>query len=92
MCDVEACAICWNDLHMKAVDFFCGAGGMSYGLQLAGIQVIAGVDNSDECGQTYTANAVGAKYIKHGIASLSSRSGMHTWPAARRRRSAFCRM
>lgn len=29
---------------MKAIDFFCGGGGMTYGLRLAGINVVAGVD------------------------------------------------
>ena len=57
---------------MKAVDFFCGAGGMSYGLQLAGIQVLGGIDNSVDCGRTYTANIEGAQYIKHDIATLSA--------------------
>lgn len=28
----------------KAVDFFCGGGGLTYGLRQAGIDVIAGVD------------------------------------------------
>ena len=30
--------------HYKAIDFFCGGGGMTYGLRQAGIDVIAGVD------------------------------------------------
>ena len=29
---------------LRAIDFFCGGGGMTYGLRLAGINVIAGVD------------------------------------------------
>lgn len=57
---------------MRAVDFFCGAGGMSYGLHLAGIQVLGGIDNSEDCGKTYAANIAGAKYIKHDIATLSA--------------------
>lgn len=57
---------------MKAVDFFCGAGGMSYGLQLAGIQVLGGIDNSADCRKTYSANIVGAKYIKHDISTISA--------------------
>ena len=28
----------------SAVDFFCGGGGMTYGLRQAGINVVAGVD------------------------------------------------
>lgn len=58
--------------EMKAIDFFCGAGGMSYGLQSAGIQVLAGIDNSKECRDTYTANVTGAKFIQHDIGTLSA--------------------
>jgi DNA (cytosine-5)-methyltransferase 1 len=57
---------------MKAIDFFCGAGGMSYGLQSAGIQVIAGIDNSKECRDTYMANVAGAKFIQHDITTLTA--------------------
>ena len=45
---------------------------MSYGLQSAGIQVLAGIDNSRECRETYTANVIRAKFIKHDIATLSA--------------------
>jgi DNA (cytosine-5)-methyltransferase 1 len=57
---------------MKAIDFFCGAGGMSYGLQSAGIKVLAGIDNSKECRDTYTANVAGAKFIQRDISGLSA--------------------
>jgi len=39
-----------------AVDFFCGAGGMTNGLIQAGIHVIAGVDNQPGCAPTYIQN------------------------------------
>ena len=39
-----------------AVDFFCGAGGMTNGLTQAGIHVIAVVDNQSKCEQTYIQN------------------------------------
>jgi DNA (cytosine-5)-methyltransferase 1 len=45
---------------------------MSYGLQLAGIQVLAGIDNSPDCRETYLANIKAAKYIKHDITTLSA--------------------
>lgn len=57
---------------LKAVDFFCGAGGMSYGLQQAGVQVLAGIDNSPDCRNTYTDNIAGAQYIKHDISTISA--------------------
>lgn len=39
-----------------AVDFFCGAGGMTNGLIRAGIHVLAGIDNQQQCEQTYIQN------------------------------------
>ncbi len=57
---------------LSAVDFFCGAGGMSFGLFQAGIQVLGGVDNAVDCRETYEANVPGAKYIRHNITTLSA--------------------
>ena len=48
---------------LKAVDFFCGGGGMSYGMQSAGIQVLAGIDYEPSCKETYEAN-INAKFIQ----------------------------
>lgn len=42
-----------KQLTLKAVDFFSGAGDMSYGLQLAGLKVLAGIDNDFSCKETY---------------------------------------
>lgn len=39
-----------------AIDFFCGAGGMTNGLIRAGIHVLAGVDNELLCEKTYRQN------------------------------------
>jgi DNA (cytosine-5)-methyltransferase 1 len=39
-----------------AVDFFCGAGGMTNGLINAGIHVLGGIDNEPLCENTYTQN------------------------------------
>lgn len=61
-----------DDKQLRAVDFFCGAGGMSYGLSQAGIQVLAGVDNDRDCKNTYEANVPNAKYIRHDITSLTA--------------------
>ncbi|MEX0323800.1 MAG: DNA cytosine methyltransferase [Puniceicoccaceae bacterium] len=66
-----------NDLTFKAVDFFCGAGGMSFGLQRAGIEVLAGIDNDRECKKTYESNIRGARFIKHNICTLSAKDLQH---------------
>ncbi len=55
---------------LKAVDFFCSGGGMSFGMQQAGIEVLAGVDFDPDCKQTYEANIKGAKYILADVSKL----------------------
>jgi DNA (cytosine-5)-methyltransferase 1 len=55
---------------LKAVDFFCGGGGMSYGMQEAGIKILAGIDNEPSCRETYEANIQGAKFIQEDVFNL----------------------
>lgn len=57
---------------MRAIDFFCGAGGMSLGLSQAGITVLGGVDNDADCRSTYEQNIPGARFVKHDIGTLSA--------------------
>ena len=44
----------------KAIDFFCGGGGMTHGLRQAGIDVIAGVDFDVDAKETYELNNPGS--------------------------------
>nr|WP_314256817.1 DNA cytosine methyltransferase [uncultured Devosia sp.] len=62
-----------NRERMKAVDFFCGAGGMSYGLSQAGIEVLGGIDNAGDCRETYLANIPGAAFIERDVLQLDPR-------------------
>jgi len=55
---------------IKAVDFFCGGGGMSFGLQEAGINVLAGIDYEAACKNTYEANVTDAKFIHADVFEL----------------------
>ena len=55
---------------LRAIDFFCGGGGMTYGLRLAGINVIAGVDFAQECQSTYEDNNPGTKFICSDVTQL----------------------
>lgn len=41
---------------MKAIDFFCGAGGLTRGLLDAGIDVLGGFDIDESCSDTYELN------------------------------------
>ena len=56
-----------------AVDFFCSGGGMSFGLQQAGIKVIAGIDFDPNCRETYEANIKNAKYILADVEKMGEK-------------------
>ena len=58
---------------LKAIDFFCSGGGMSFGMQQAGIKILAGVDFDPECKETYEANMKGAKYILADVSDLEEK-------------------
>ncbi len=55
---------------IKAVDFFCGGGGMSFGLQKSDIDVLAGIDYDASCKKTYEANITDAKFIHADVFEL----------------------
>lgn len=57
----------------EVIDLFCGAGGMSSGLQAAGLNVCAGVDVSSACIETYQRNIQGANGICSSIADVTAR-------------------
>mgnify|MGYP000283048144 CR=1 FL=1 len=44
-------------MQVSAVDLFCGAGGLTYGLEQAGISVKTGFDNNPDCRYPYEANS-----------------------------------
>ena len=55
---------------IKAIDFFSGAGGMTKGLQMAGIDVFAGVDFEPSCKDTYERNN-NAMFINKSIVDIN---------------------
>ena len=55
----------------SAVDLFCGAGGLSFGLQRAGIDVHAGIDLDPACRYPFETN-VGAEFYERDLFGLSS--------------------
>lgn len=61
-----------SEKYMKidAVDLFCGAGGLSFGLRKAGISVRAGVDFDTACKYPYEANLGRGKFIERDITQL----------------------
>jgi DNA (cytosine-5)-methyltransferase 1 len=61
-----------RQVQLKAVDFFCGGGGMSYGLKQAGINILAGIDYEPKCKETYEHNT-GARFIQADVFNLTER-------------------
>ena len=62
-----------NKNNFKAIDFFCGTGGMTYGMSQAGIDVLAGIDIDPNCRQTYEINNPNPKFIETDVHKLSEK-------------------
>lgn len=58
--------------HLRAIDFFCGGGGMTCGLRQAGIEVVAGVDFDIDAKETYEYNNPESTFIHADIKRLRS--------------------
>lgn len=58
---------------IKAVDLFCGVGGLTNGLQKAGIPVVAGVDIDPSCEYAYTYNNKSCKFIQKSIDEVTGK-------------------
>lgn len=56
---------------IKALDFFCGGGGMTRGMLDAEIDVIAGIDIDATCKETYEQNNYPAKFIHEDISRFN---------------------
>lgn len=59
-------------LKVKAIDLFCGAGGLSAGLLKSGFDVCLGVDNNKAALQTYKHNMTRTKLIERDIRNVSA--------------------
>ena len=58
---------------MNAIDFFCGAGGVTCGFIQAGINVLGGIDNDPNCKDTYEKNN-NTKFLLSDISELKTKS------------------
>lgn len=56
---------------LKAIDLFCGAGGMSFGFEKAGYDILLGIDNDAKALETFKLNHKGAKSICGDITQIS---------------------
>ena len=61
-----------NTFSLKAIDFFCCAGGMTEGFKKAGVNVIAGIDIDPDCKETYEKNHPNSKFILKDIKKLET--------------------
>jgi len=62
---------------VAVIDFFCGAGGLAYGLKSAGLNVIAGVDFDPACRHPLEANT-GANFYLRDIAEVTA-TDLNEW-------------
>ena len=60
-----------KNLNIKAIDLFCGIGGMTQGLIQAGINVIAGIDTDKSCKYAYEVNNKGSKFYDIDVKELN---------------------
>jgi len=71
-------------MKVAAVDLFCGAGGLSYGLQQSGISVVAGIDKDPDCKYPYEQNIDG-EYVRADVHALAQDpepiAQMYPWDA-----------
>src|SRR5438105_377883 len=62
-------------MALKAVDFFCGIGGVTRGFLNRGIDVVAGIDIDGNCKETYEKNnirpsGISSKFFEEDITKL----------------------
>ncbi|MDX8437180.1 DNA cytosine methyltransferase [Mesorhizobium abyssinicae] len=57
--------------NIKAVDLFCGAGGLTHGLVRGGIKVVAGVDLDPQCRYPFEANN-DATFFEEDVGTLTA--------------------
>jgi DNA (cytosine-5)-methyltransferase 1 len=67
---------------IKAVDLFCGAGGLTAGLRQSGISVTLGIDIDPACEFPYEANNPGSRYLLDDVAAIKPELIKKAWKGA----------
>ena len=68
-----------SPLSISAVDIFCGVGGLTYGLQQADIDVVAGLDVDETCRYPFEANN-NSKFISKDIRKFTGAELAELYP------------
>lgn len=63
---------------ITAIDLFCGAGGLSYGLQRAGVSVVAGIDLDPACAYPFESN-IDASFFERDVRELQAGDLQALW-------------
>lgn len=74
---------------VTGIDVFCGAGGLTYGLQKAGVSIVAGIDSDPRCEFPFTANN-GARFIHADVRELGAADLTKLYPSGATRLLAGC--
>src|SRR6266542_3202230 len=74
---------------IAGIDLFCGAGGLTYGLRKAGINIVAGVDLDPACEFPFTANNR-SRFIEADVRELTVGSLSKFYPSGAIRLLAGC--
>lgn len=74
---------------IAVVDLFCGAGGLSHGLQQAGLLVAAGVDLDADCRYPFERN-IGAPFVEMDVAAVTAAHLDPLWPEGHLKMLAGC--
>ncbi|POH63622.1 MULTISPECIES: DNA cytosine methyltransferase [Cryobacterium] len=74
---------------ISAIDLFCGAGGLSQGLQEAGISVVGGVDIDASCSYAFEAN-IDAPFIERDVREITAEHLEPLWTPGSIRMLAGC--
>jgi DNA (cytosine-5)-methyltransferase 1 len=66
------------DVHLSAVDLFCGAGGLSLGLKRAKVKVVAGFDIDPRCKYPFRSN-IKAKFFEQDVRTVRGDQLIRLW-------------
>lgn len=84
------CVIRRDHSQVAAVDLFCGAGGLSFGLVSAGVDVVAGFDVDKACRYPFEANISGSVFLERDVRTLGAEDLNSLWPRGALRVLAGC--